>query len=84
MKLSSGPPSFLTMFRREKIVPKMSFASSWALRRAGRARAGPRSGASVLPPDAVEEVEIGRVETPEEEIGRSCRAQRREYMHSAA
>ena len=29
--LSSGPPSFLTIFLREKIVPKTSFASSSAL-----------------------------------------------------
>ena len=32
MYLSSGPPSFLTMFLNEKIVPKTSFASSSALR----------------------------------------------------
>jgi hypothetical protein len=67
-----------TIFLSEKIVPKMSFASSWALSRAGRARAGPRSGARVLPPDAVLEVEMGLVEVPDEEMGRSCRAQRRE------
>lgn len=30
--LSSGPPSFLTMFRNENIVPKTSLASSSALR----------------------------------------------------
>lgn len=29
--LSSSPPSFLTIFRRENTVPKMSFASSSAL-----------------------------------------------------
>lgn len=59
-------------------MPKMSFASSWAERRAGRARAGPKSGAArVLPPDVVEEVEMGR-EMLEAEMGRSCRAQRRE------
>ena len=46
MKLSSGPPSLRTIFRREKIVPKMSFASSLAERRVGRERAGPVSGAS--------------------------------------
>jgi hypothetical protein len=46
MKLSSGPPSLRTIFRNEKIVPKMSFASSCADKRAGRARAGPASGAS--------------------------------------
>ena len=33
--LSSSPPSFRTMFRKENTVPKMSFASSSALR-AGR------------------------------------------------
>ncbi len=60
------------------MVPKMSLASSWALSRAGRARAGPRSGARMLPPDALLEVEIGLVEVPDEDIGRSCRAQRRE------
>jgi len=32
MKLSSGPPSLRTMFRSEKMVPKISFASSSALR----------------------------------------------------
>jgi hypothetical protein len=31
MKLSSSPPSFRTMFRRLKIVPKMSLASSAAV-----------------------------------------------------
>jgi hypothetical protein len=30
--LSSSPPSFRTMFRSEKTVPKTSFASSSALR----------------------------------------------------
>lgn len=30
--LSSSPPSFRTMLRREKTVPKMSFASSSAVR----------------------------------------------------
>lgn len=48
MKLSSCPPSFRTMFRREKIVPKISLASSWADRRAGRARAGPLSSTATL------------------------------------
>lgn len=78
MKLSSGPPSLRTMLRNEKIVPKISFASSWAERRAGRARAGPMSagGTRVVVVDVLEEVEMGR---PEEERGRSgCRAQRRE------
>ena len=46
--LSSGPPSFLTIFRNENIVPKMSFASSCALSRTGRALAGPRSGTGPL------------------------------------
>jgi len=71
MKLSSGPPNFRTIFLREKMVPKISFASSWALRRAGRARAGPRSGTSVFPPDAVLDVEMGRLDAAEEEMGRS-------------
>lgn len=82
MKLSSGPPSLRTMFRREKIVPKMSFASSWAERRAGRARAGPRSGTASVCPEEVVEVERGRAVdkevVPGIEVGRSCRAQRRE------
>lgn len=30
--LSSGPPSFLAMFLKEKIVPKTNFASSSTLR----------------------------------------------------
>lgn len=30
--LSSGPPSFLTMFLKENIVPKINFASSSALK----------------------------------------------------
>lgn len=46
--LSSGPPSFRAIFRKEKIVPKMSLASSWALSRAGRALAGPRSTTTPL------------------------------------
>jgi hypothetical protein len=32
----------------------------------------------VLLPDAVLEVEMGRLEAPDPEMGRSCRAQRRE------
>ena len=81
MKLSSGPPSLRTMLRNEKIVPKISFASSWAERRAGRARAGPKSGAASVWPEEVDVVEMGRVEdgfVPKREEGRSCRAQRRE------
>ena len=69
------------MFRSEKIVPKISFASSCAERRAGRARAGPRSGAASVWPEEVEVVEIGRAVdevVPEREEGRSCRAHRRE------
>tara|TARA_R110002060_G_scaffold76174_3_gene86356 strand:- start:221 stop:454 length:234 start_codon:yes stop_codon:yes gene_type:complete len=77
------------MFRSEKIVPKMSFASSCAERRVGRARAGPRLGSvtvvvefwdcgtRVVVLEVVLDVEMGR--PPEEERGRSgCRAQRRE------
>src|SRR5436190_5532187 len=47
--LSSGPPSLRTIFRNEKIVPKMSFASSCALNFVGLALAGPKfAGAPVL------------------------------------
>lgn len=77
------------MFRNENIVPKMSFASSWAESRVGRARAGPvrgsvgawvggrELGARVVVLDVADEVEVemGRAL----ERGRSgCRAQRRE------
>lgn len=71
--LSSGPPSFRTMFRSENIVPKMSFASSCALNRAGRALAGPRSGGAPLLVALASE--MGRMEVPPPEIGRSCLAQ---------
>jgi hypothetical protein len=71
--LSSGPPSFRTIFRNEKIVPKMSFASSWALNRVGRALADPISGAA--PWLAALEPEMGLVDVPLEEIGLSCLAQ---------
>ncbi len=62
MKLSSGPPSFLTIFRSENMVPKISFASSCAESLAGRARAGPRSGVGtrVLGFEVLEEVDRGR------------------------
>ena len=71
--LSSGPPSFRTMFRSENMVPKMSFASSCALNRAGRALAGPRSGGAPLL--VALEPEMSRVDVPPPEIGRSCLAQ---------
>jgi hypothetical protein len=58
--LSSGPPSLRTMFRSEKIVPNMSFASSLALSRAGRARAGPLSVMGVV------------LMVPEPESGLAC------------
>jgi hypothetical protein len=56
MKLSSGPPSLRTIFRSEKMVPKISFASSCAERRAGRARAGPRSTERAALASLVEEM----------------------------
>lgn len=58
------------------MVPKMSFASSWALRRAGRARAGPRSGGAAPLLAGGPEPEIGRgVGSTPADRGRSCRAQ---------
>jgi hypothetical protein len=51
--LSSGPPSFLTIFLNEKIVPNINFASSCALNLAGLALAGPRSGAGALMAEAL-------------------------------
>jgi hypothetical protein len=52
----------------------MSFASSWALNRAGRALAGPRSGGAPLL--VALEPEMGRMDVPPPpEIGRSCLAQ---------
>lgn len=77
MYLSSGPPSFRTIFRRENIVPKMSFASSWALSRVGRALAGPRS-AAIVPLLAMLGSEIGRAGVPPVETGLSCLAHNRE------
>lgn len=64
------------MFRSENIVPNTSFASSFALKRAGRARAGPRSiGAAFMELES----EIGRPFAwpgPAIELGFSgCRAQ---------
>lgn len=70
------------MFRNENMVPKINFASSCALNLAGRALAGPRSGATG-PLLAALESERGRAAVPLDEIGRSCRAQSLEYMHSA-
>jgi len=71
--LSSGPPSFRTMFRRENIVPNISFASSCALSLVGRALAGPRSGAAPLL--ATLEPDMGLVARPLEDTGLSCLAQ---------
>ena len=51
----------------------MSFASSWALNRAGRALAGPIS--AVAPLLAALESEIGLAGVPPEDIGLSCLAQ---------
>jgi hypothetical protein len=67
--LSSGPPSFRTILRSENIVPKMSFASSFALSRAGRALAAPVSVMAGLL--VLLEPEIGLPCTPPEDIGRS-------------
>jgi len=85
MKLSSGPPNFLTIFRKENMVPNINFASSWADNLLVRARAGPTSGVgiSVLGFDVLEEVDNGRPEAgvPPDVRGvpRSfCRAQSRE------
>jgi hypothetical protein len=68
--LSSGPPSFLTIFRNENTVPNMSFASSLALNLAGRALAGPRSGGGAPLIDTFGS-DIGRFVVPESEGGRS-------------
>lgn len=58
------------------MVPNISFASSCALSRVGRALAGPRSGGGplleTLDPD------IGLADVPPEDIGLSCRAYSRE------
>ena len=53
----------------------MSFASSCALNRVGRALAGPISGVPLL---AALESDMGRAGAPPEDIGWSCLAQRRE------
>lgn len=62
MKLSSGPPNFLTIFRRENTVPNISFASSCALNFPGRflgtASAGALMGGMAL---ELLELERGRV-----------------------
>jgi hypothetical protein len=71
--LSSGPPSLRTMFRRENIVPNMSFASSFALSRAGRDLAGPES--VIIGLLLLLEPEIGLPCAPPEDVGRSCAAQ---------
>ena len=59
--LSSPPPSFRTIFRREKTVPKMSLASSSAL------NAGREVGAVLLLDRASDS---GRAGLPEAEGGR--------------
>lgn len=72
------------MFRSEKIVPKISFASSWALSFAGRARVADTS-------DVFKEVNM--LVPAELVVGRAvellkwlwaCWCQSFEYMHSAA
>lgn len=73
--LSSGPPSFRTILRRENMVPNMSLASSFALNRAGRDLAGPVSVIAGLL--ELLEPEIGLPCAPPEDIGRSCAAQSR-------
>lgn len=61
------------MFRSEKMVPNMSFASSFALSRAGRALAGP---VSVMAGLLVElDPEIGLACAPPDDIGLSDVAQ---------
>ena len=61
------------MFRKEKIVPNISFASSCALNLAGRALAGPRSTtAGALLSLLISE--IGRPDVPPEDMGLSCLA----------
>jgi hypothetical protein len=61
------------MFRSENIVPNMSFASSFALSRAGRALAGP---ASVMGGLLVElEPEIGLAWAAPDDMGLSGVAQ---------
>jgi len=64
------------------MVPKINFASSCALSLAGRALAGPRSGAAG-PVLAALEPERGRAAVPLDDIGLSCLAQSLEYIHSA-
>jgi hypothetical protein len=57
--LSSSPPSFRTMLRKEKTVPKMSLASSSALKAGRDEDVNPLSafasdaGREALPPDEV-------------------------------
>ena len=64
------------------MVPNINFASSCALNLAGRALAGPRSGAAG-PLLAALEPERGRAGVPDDDRGRSCLAQSLEYIHSA-
>lgn len=71
--LSSSPPSLRTMFRSEKTVPNISFASSSALR-AWRAGTVVLSGSFAC--------DVGREVFPEDEVGLG--SQRRLYIHSAA
>jgi hypothetical protein len=59
--LSSGPPSFLTIPRNEKMVPNISFASSWA------ERAPCRGGATLPFERSALEAETGRGDTQRRE-----------------
>ena len=73
------------MLRSENMVPNTSFASSFALNRAGRARAGPISnGGAFNEPES----DTGRPFVwpgPAIELGFSCcRAHSLLYIHSAA
>lgn len=60
------------MFRSENIVPNMSFASSFALSRAGRGREAVVSVIAGLL--VLLEPDIGLPCPPPEDIGRSCAA----------
>jgi hypothetical protein len=72
--LSSCPPSLRTIFRSENMVPKMSFASSWALSRAGRALAGPKSGCIPALAKLISEVGCAFFVAPADDGGLSCDA----------
>lgn len=80
--MSSLPPSLVTMLRREKTRPNISFSSSacerplWALG---------AEGASLGVVEDMDALDVGRVVlvvvVDEEDVGRGV--QRRLYMHSA-